>query len=526
MYIKIQRRKNDENNVFPTFYNTDNVTLSGNLFNYLDNNDGTNPISIKNPTIELYSETDLISYDNEYFSPYNYCSIDWLNDDGTNLTYYYIRDINLINTNRYELVLEYDYLYNEEWLIRGSGLILRAGSVPSYVDNPNLITTGVKDYYVKLGNMLGQYPETELNVGIDDKLGDTTSASYVLCVGNNNTEGSALNLPGLGYYGISGQSVINALYTTDFSAEIEKKYLGKGADAINSLKMFPGLSLTTNNFENIFVGAVDIGAVGYPLISSHETDNLWIHGFPSLSSSNYQDREPYTTIDLFIPGYGFYNLKPEFVSGGKSIAIDYKRSLIDGTASAGIYCIPNGTNVTHMDTIPNIVGAVPIDVLNFDCSIDLPLTIDSYRTGESVLSNIAVGAVKGGAAGGTIGSFGGPVGTAIGTVGGAIAGAASQLSSYDGNHIRTSGSSGAALLNNSTHRLYAIITTNNFVERYNTTYDYASEINIVNATSFHNKVLYFQEFSRPVSSDSTSSTTIRFYDETVNKLRNGFIWNT
>lgn len=242
---------------------------------------------------------------NKKYVGYNYLKI--------NNYYYYINDIIHLNNDNIELYCNIDYL--------------------SSFKNDILNTTAYVNYSSSfydetiIDNRFSTKAQATIksNIAQIGKLGKTYIMNYVT------------NKPTYGFSGIcylsesNAKAVANAMTKGDFLDFLEntKKQLNSVYDSINTMTVVPFSLNTTGNTVNLGGYATGIPCGNAISFFGYGKDIAipWQY-------TDFRNLSPYTSLLLYLPGYGYLELNPNDFIGKNSIRIEL---IVDGVTGTGSY---------------------------------------------------------------------------------------------------------------------------------------------------------------------------------------------
>lgn len=307
--------------------------------------------------------------------------------------YYFVSDISVVPNNVYEVSCVEDPMATHRSEILGSTqLVVRSASSNNPMIPDTLLpvetsdtSTGIQASVAML-SITGFYIVTCVNSVVQNS---GVTCTYLMSETNMQLLGSYLNV-----------DLVNMDTSATTLIEKLRSLLSGPMDAIVSVKWVPfdlntivlELSLSA---EDIYLGPSQVSAGGTP-VQGYRLPSDCVYQFtdsipvPSTYSDDFRINSQYTTMRLYIPGYGHTEVDP--VLCAKGVSIRYALDVLTGDIMGIIYGYPT----TYLS------DEVEIATINYNIAVPLPIAQMSSDVVGGVVS--AVGAAAGAAAAASVGA--------------------------------------------------------------------------------------------------------------------------
>ena len=272
-------------------------------------------------------------------NPMNYNYIKW------NDRYYYIENARYIHNNIFEIDCSIDVLasYRTQILNTNAFVQYSSSNYNSSIVDGRLSTKDVANYKINSSTLLTD--------GSTGRTGGTYIVSYV-------TSMPTLGISGCLWLGTSSaMNLANVLSSdgfNDFLTDFDKQFQG-AYDSLLSCKYVPfswyadGIS---QHPANIVLGGYDSGVTGMVpakyVTYSCDVNIPWQY-------NDFRNLQPFTSLLLYLPAYGYYEINPNDLIGQTSLHIYLN---IDGITGEGTYIIGNIGKCTCMFSNDISIGTV------------------------------------------------------------------------------------------------------------------------------------------------------------------------
>lgn len=307
--------------------------------------------------------------------------------------YYFVTDITVVPNNVYEISCVEDPMATHRSEILGSTqLVVRSASSNNPMIPDTLLpvetsdtSTGIQASVAMLDGT-GFYIVTCIN-SVSENSGIT--CTYLMNEANIRLLGNYLNV-----------DLVNMDTSATTLIEKLRSLLSGPMDAIVSVKWLPFdlntivLELSLSSY-NVYLGPSQVSAGGTP-VTGYKLSSDCVYQFtdsipvPSSYSDDFRINSQYTTMRLYIPGYGHTEVDP--VLCAKGVSIRYALDVLTGDIMGIIYGYPT----TYLS------DEVEIATINYNIAVPLPIAQMSSDVVGGVVS--AVGAMAGAAAAASVGA--------------------------------------------------------------------------------------------------------------------------
>ena len=338
------------------------------------------PAVFKNATSK-YNPSFILNIEN----PLNYNYIKYGN------IYYYVNDVVMLSNNHAEYQCEVDVLATWKTQI---------GNVTAYT----LFSTGGYDIGLP-DNRLSSNDSVIVNSNKKQIFSNLAEGYVVTYVGEQSTTNPCVGLTAEGV-----TALMDAVQSNAFAellgdpSNALSKILSDCSSAITSCRYMPVI-YTVGAKKVVLAGGYDTGITGG--VVDEKTPNNFTVDIPwNFPQGDFRNRSQYTSLFVYLPGYGFIQLNTDDYIGYESLQID---ALLDCTSGGLTYLVGHNTRA--------------------ECNISTPIQISTTTQGNMLGAMVSAG--------------GALLSVATGNVAGAIGGAFGSITSSMMSNVGSVGSQGS-----------------------------------------------------------------------------------